>query len=201
MVSAVRMVKLVGLLCLSSVVLVSCAGTPAAHHDLAVPTARPAPSTSSQPPGPTGTAVPSTTTTTTTPVVPTTTTPVVPTTTTPVVSTATQPIPEGSVSFNNVQAQTFAYFDGCKDVTFEIENGSNTAVDSVSVTFTLNEYGADGSYLAPGPTTGPLEVTAYAPPFSQQQSSVQVCPGESTLLPSEDYFQVTGVSGSYSWAT
>jgi hypothetical protein len=116
--------------------------------------------------------------------------------------TTTQPIPEGPVRFEDAQAQTFGYDDGCNDVSFEVNNESNTSVDAVSVTFTLNEYGATGSYLDPGPTQGPYGLTVSVLPGTQQQLDVQVCPPVSMLLPAPgDYFQVSGVNGSYTWAT
>lgn len=187
---AVRLGNLVGLLCLSSVTLISCGGAPVHSHGLTIPTTKPASSTSAQPPSLTSTTVPVMTTTTTTPVVTTTTTPVV-----------TQPVPEGSVSFDNVQAQTFSLNDGCNDVSFGIDNESNTTVASASVMFTMTKYSGDGSYAGPGPTQGPYGATVYVLPYTQRQLSVQVCPPVSLLLGDGEYFQVTGVNGTYSWAT
>lgn len=186
-----RLVKIVGLLCLSSVTLIACAGSPAHRHGPTTTAAKPA-TASTQTPRSTNTTTPSTTTTTTTLVIPTTTT-VVP-------SVATQPVPEGSVQIDNAQPQTFSLNNGCNDVSFGIDNESNTPVDSATVMFTMNTYSADGSYNGPGPTQGPYGVTVYVFPYSQKQVSVQVCPNVGMALGSGQYLQVTGVSGTYTWA-
>ena len=117
------------------------------------------------------------------------------------VSTTTRPIPEGSVRFVNVQAQTFGFNSLCNDVSFGIDNESNTTVDSATVMFTLNRYSVEGSYLGPGPTQGPYGMTVYLLPYTQRQVSVQVCPPVSMLLGQGEYFQVTGVSGTYTWGS
>jgi hypothetical protein len=180
---------LVAVLVVMALVAVSCSSEPPAHK-AAVKKAK----------------VRTTTTTTSTTLPPPTTTFLLPTTTEPLTTTSTaattttQPAPEGTVQFGDVQAQTFGYYDTCKDVSFEANNASNTTVIAVSVMFTMTEYSADGSFLDPGPTQGPSAMTVYLLPGAQQQLDVQVCPHSYDLLPAPgDYMEVTGVSGTFTW--
>lgn len=118
--------------------------------------------------------------------------------TTPVVTT--KPAPAGYVRFVNAQAQTFSLSNGCNYVSFVIDNESNTNVAYASVTFTMDKYSSGGSWAGGGPTEGPYGVSTDVFPYSQHQYSVEVCPSVGLLLLQGEYFQISGVSGTYTWA-